>query len=85
MGEDNPPQTNRSLRTLILMPEVLAVLRTMPAPLHASDDGFVFTTMVGTPLDQESFVEKHWHRALRAAGVRPRKFSPPATRSSRRR
>jgi hypothetical protein len=30
--------------------------------------------MAGTPLDQERFVEKHWHRALRGAGVRPRKF-----------
>jgi len=32
------------------------------------------STMAGTALDQERFVEKHWHRALRGAGVRPRKF-----------
>lgn len=29
---------------------------------------------VGTPLDEERFAEKHWHRALRATGTRPRKF-----------
>src|SRR5262245_1830225 len=74
MGEDNPPKTKRSRRTLTLLPEVLALLRAMPEPLHATDEAFLFTTMVGTPLDQERFVEKHWHRALRAAGVRPRKF-----------
>ena len=43
-------------------------------PLHASEDVFVFTTRVGTPLDEEEFVWKHWRRALRATGVRPRKF-----------
>jgi integrase len=74
MGEDNPPKTERSKRTLTLMPSVALVLRTMPAPLHATDDAFVFTTMAGTPIDQERFVEKHWHRALRGTGVRPRKF-----------
>jgi integrase len=74
MGEDNPPKTKRSRRTLTLLPEVLVVLRTMPAPLHATDDAFLFTTMASTPLTQERFVEKHWHRALRGAGVRPRKF-----------
>jgi hypothetical protein len=47
---------------------VAAVLRAMPAPLQVTDDVFVFTTMVGTPLDPERFVEKHWHRALRATG-----------------
>ena len=27
------------------------MLRAMPAPLHATDDAFVFTTMAGTPRD----------------------------------
>jgi integrase len=50
------------------------VLREMPKPLHLSADTFVFVNQVGRPLDEERFVEKHWHRALRATGVRPRKF-----------
>jgi integrase len=74
LREDNPPKTKRSRRTVTLVPAVAAELRAMPAPLHVTDDDFVFTTMVGTPLDAERFVEKHWHRALRATGIRPRKF-----------
>jgi integrase len=74
MREDNLPKTKRSRRTVTLVPAVAAALRAMPAPLHVTDDAFVFTTMVGTPLDAERFVEKHWHRALRATGIRPRKF-----------
>jgi integrase len=74
LREDNPPKTRRSHRTVTLVPKVATVLRAMVAPLHVTDDAFVFTTMVGTPLDAERFVEKHWHRALRATGIRPRKF-----------
>jgi integrase len=73
MGEDNAPKTRKSRRTMTLLPEVVAVLRDAK-PLHVGPDSFVFTTAVGTPLAGERFVEKHWHRALRATGVRPRKF-----------
>jgi hypothetical protein len=37
-------------------------------------DTFVFTTPTGLPLDTDRFVELRWHRALRATGIRPRKF-----------
>jgi len=47
----------------------------MPAPLHATDETFLFTTPTGRPIDEERFVEKHWHRAIRATGIRPRKFT----------
>jgi integrase len=73
LGEDNPPKTEKSTREITLLPEVVAVLRDV-MPLHATGDTFVFTTQAGTPLDEERFVEKHWHRALRATGVRARKF-----------
>src|SRR5438093_8986400 len=73
MGEDNAPKTRKSRRTIALLPDVVAVLREVK-PLHADEDGFVFTTQLGTPPDGERFVEKHWRRALRASGVRPRKF-----------
>src|SRR5262245_39511344 len=46
----------------------------MPQPLHATADDFVFTTATGRPVDEERFVQQHWHRALRATGIRPRKF-----------
>ena len=74
LGEDNPPKTARSVRTIPLRPEVVGVLRAMPTPLHRTDESFFFTNQTGRPLDEERFVEKHWHRALRATGIRPRKF-----------
>jgi hypothetical protein len=55
------------------MPEVVSVLRAA-RPLHVMADTFAFATQAGTPLDEERFVEKHWHRALDATRVRPRKF-----------
>jgi hypothetical protein len=34
----------------------------------------VFITPTGRPVDEERFVQQHWHRALRATAIRPRKF-----------
>src|SRR5439155_21324774 len=73
LREDNPPKTAKSARTIPLRPEVVASLRDCK-PLHATERAFVFATQAGTPLDEERFVEKHWHRALRATDTRPRKF-----------
>src|SRR5207249_11400202 len=56
LGEDDPPQTARSVRTITLRPEVVAVLRAMPAPLHRTAEAFVFTTQAGRPLDEERSV-----------------------------
>jgi integrase len=74
LGEDNPPKTKKSKRTITVRPEVVVVLRDMPQPLHLSADDFVFTTATGRPVDEERFVQQHWHRALRATAIRPRKF-----------
>ena len=73
LGEDNAPKTKRSQRTIPLRPEVVAVLRGLRR-LRLNESMFVFTTNAGTPLDEERFVEKHWRAALRATGIRPRKF-----------
>src|SRR5262245_1581784 len=72
-GEDNPPKTRNSQRTVMLQPEVVAVLRAAQ-PLHVTPESFVFTTPTGLPLDTDRFVELRWHRALRATGTRSRKF-----------
>src|SRR4029450_10850544 len=74
LGEDNPPKTKKSKRTITVRPEVVAVLREMPQPLHLTADDFVFTPATGRPVDEERFVQQHWHRALRATAIRPRKF-----------
>ena len=47
LGEDNPPKTKKSKRTITVRPEVVAVLRDMPQPLHLTADDFVFTTATG--------------------------------------
>lgn len=73
LGEDNPPKTKGSQRTLNLRPDVVAVLRAAQ-PLHVTPNTFVLTTPTGLPLDVDRFVESRWHRTLRATGVRPRKF-----------
>lgn len=73
-GEDNAPKTTRSRRTVALLPEVVRVLRGMPRPTIVRPDAFVFTTSQGEPVDLDRFVEHHWHRALSATGIRPRKF-----------
>ena len=70
LGEDNPPKTVKSAHEITLLPEVVAVLRAAK-PLHAAVNTFVFPTQAGTPLDEERFVEKHWHRGLRGTDVRP--------------
>lgn len=79
-GEDNAPKTVRSKRTITLLPDVVRVLREMPRPAVPRPDDFVFTTPQGRPVDLDRFVDEHWHRALSATGIRPRKFY--ATRSS---
>jgi integrase len=73
-GEDNAPKTARSERTVTLLPQVVESLRAMPAPLHVAPDSFVFRTPTGLPIDRDRFTRQHWYRALRATGVRPRKF-----------
>src|SRR5262249_37244910 len=73
LSEDNAPKTVHSAREIPLRPEVVAVLRTCH-PLRASEDTFVFVNAHGNALDSERFVEKHWRPALRATGIRPRKF-----------
>jgi len=51
-GEDNPPKTMNSQRTITLQPDVVAVLRDAQ-PLHVTTDTFVFTTPTGLPLDTD--------------------------------
>jgi integrase len=72
-GQDNPVKTKKSKRTRVAQESVCAVLRAIQ-PLHCAPDTHVFTTRYGTPIQQEKFMEKHWHRALRATGIRPRRF-----------
>ncbi len=73
LGEDNPPKTKKSTRPITLRPDVVAVLRSIE-PLRRTEDTFVFTSEAGNALDEERFVDNHWRPALRATGVKARKF-----------
>ena len=73
LHEDNAPKTEGSERTIDLAPAVADVLARLK-PLHATDEAFVFTNSEGRPIFGDSFTKHEWHRALRSAGVRPRKF-----------
>src|SRR5262249_58793710 len=42
--------------------------------LHAPAAALVFPAAPGRRVDEERFLQQHGHRALRARGIRPRKF-----------
>jgi len=74
LGADAAPKTAQSARTIPVQPAVVAVLRDLQ-PLHADADGFVFVNAKnGGPIDQSEWPKDHWRAALRATGIRPRKF-----------
>src|SRR5262249_22786934 len=52
---------------------LLAVLR-QAQPLHADEDAFVFKNLRGRPIFLDTFTARHWRKALRACGIRPRRF-----------
>ncbi len=73
LHEDNAPKTTGSERTIDLHAAVVAALGRLK-PLHATDIMPVFLNTDGRVIYGDSFVKHEWHRALRASGVRPRKF-----------
>ena len=73
LHEDNAPKTEGSERTIDLHVAVVESLR-QRKPLHATDDTLVFLNAEGRPIFGDSFTKHEWHRALRAKGIRPRKF-----------
>jgi len=71
--EENAPKTAHSERTIELAPRVVEALE-QRKPLRATDESYVFTNLEGRPIFPDPFVQKHWHPALRALNIRPRKF-----------
>jgi integrase len=74
LGKDSAPKTAGSRRTIAVIPEVRQLLRALQ-PLHAGPAGYVFTNAKnGGPINQSEWPKDHWNTALRATGIRPRKF-----------
>ncbi len=73
MGEDGEPKTAASERVIDLGMPVIEALRPIK-PLHCTETDFVFKNREGRPINEDKWRKKYWYRALRACGVRPRKF-----------
>jgi integrase len=69
---EGAPKSRAGVRVVILTPRIVALLRRhrlAQAPSGADDDGYVFVTRNGTPIDGDNLTGA-WTRALRKAGVR---------------
>src|SRR5215471_4167714 len=73
MGEDGPTKTAASERVIALGVPVIEAL-TAIKPLHVTETDLVFKNSEGRPINEDKWRKKYWYRALRACGIRPRKF-----------
>jgi integrase len=71
--EDHPTKTEGSERTVRLPSAVVDALKRLRR-MHVDPDAFVFRNLQGDPIHGESFTKHEWAGALRATGVRARKF-----------
>jgi len=72
-GAENATKTGGSERDASLLPPVVDVLKATK-PLHAPENDYVFKNQEGSPINEDKWRKKHWYRALRASGIKPRKF-----------
>jgi integrase len=74
LGAEGATKTAGSERTIRLLPAVRDALRQLQ-PLHVEPSDHVFTNAKnGGPIDEREWPKDHWRAALRATGVRARKF-----------
>ncbi len=73
MKAEAPPKTRASVRTLNLLPVTVEVLNQL-YPLRATEQDHIFLDVHGDPFDAQEWMWRHWNKALRACGVRQRKF-----------
>ncbi len=72
-GEEGPPKTANSVRTIDLLEPVVEYLRQIK-PLRAQPDDYIFFDQRGMPIRQEKFGERHFQGALTALKIRHRDF-----------
>jgi len=73
LGEENATKTRTSKRTVVLLPNVVELLKSI-LPLRVDPDSYVFTDGQGKPIDQSEFNRCSFQPALRVLGLRPRPF-----------
>ena len=73
MDTDSPTKTVASEREITLGEPIVAALKAIK-PLHVTENDFVFKNQEGNPIIEDKWRAKYWYRALRACGIRARKF-----------
>ncbi len=73
LGEENTPKTAGSRRTVRLFPIVVEILKRIKQ-LRVTESDYVFTNTEGGPIDADQWRKDYWYKALRALGIRERKF-----------
>lgn len=81
MKTDSPTKTVASEREIAIGDPIAAVL-TFQA-LAVTEAEFVFKNQKGNAINEDKWRAKYWYRALRACGIRPRKFYAMRQRSFR--
>jgi integrase len=74
-GEENDPKTERSIRTIRLLPEALGPLRAYArGRLILEPDVYLFTNPDGNPINHKEWPRKSFYPVLRKLGIRLRDF-----------
>jgi integrase len=68
-----PTKTRASVRTVTLLPVMVEVLNQL-YPLRATEQDHIFLDVNRNPFDAQDWMGRHWNKALRASGIRQRKF-----------
>jgi integrase len=72
MGNDSPPKTSASNRTIAITPEIIQVLELLPS--RALSKKHVFINKDANPMNSKKWSEHNWAAPLKALGIRHRKF-----------
>jgi integrase len=70
---DSPTKTVASEREIAMGEPIIAVLETIK-PLHVTENDCIFKNQEGNSINEDKWRAKYWYRALRACGIRTRKF-----------
>jgi integrase len=73
MDTDSPTKTVASEREIVLGEPIVAALRAIK-PLHVRETDFAFKNEDGNSIKEDKWRGKYWYRALRACGIKARKF-----------
>ena len=68
------PKTKRSIRTIVMSPELKKTLEIYRMTAPVAKDDLVFCNSEGNPVDPSHFIQREFEPALRRAGIRKVRF-----------